>query len=171
MPRRRRGEAESGFSTFSASTLSNDLSGTNIPSFRARMEVVVDLAEAGPRHVSVNLGRRNVGVAEKHLNRAQVGSVFEHVGGKRVAKDMGRDVRPDSSASGILLDELPEALARHRNAPPGQEQVFGPRAVQPGTGLPQVAADPFSRVAPDRNETLLVPLSHHEQSASLQVGP
>ena len=43
------------------------------------------LAQARARDVGVDLRRRNVGVTEHRLNRAQVGAALEEMGSERVA--------------------------------------------------------------------------------------
>lgn len=42
------------------------------------------------QNMGVDLGGRDIGVAEKLLNRAQVGTVLEKVTGKGVAQHVGR---------------------------------------------------------------------------------
>ena len=44
------------------------------------MELVDSSAEAGLRHVSVNLRRGDVGVTKQRLHAAQVGAAFEKMG-------------------------------------------------------------------------------------------
>lgn len=45
----------------------------------------VQRLQAFPRDMGVNLGRRNVGVAEQQLHHTQIGAVVEQVGGEGVA--------------------------------------------------------------------------------------
>ena len=52
------------------------------------MVSAVDVAEASRVDMRVYLGRADVRVAEKLLDRADVGAVLEHVRSKAVAKDM-----------------------------------------------------------------------------------
>ena len=44
----------------------------------------MDFAEVGVGNVGVNLGGRDIGVAEHGLDGAEVGAVHEEVGGERV---------------------------------------------------------------------------------------
>ena len=55
---------------------------------RARMEAVVDLAESRFENVRVDLRRREIGVAEHRLNRAQIGATLEKMGRERVSQRM-----------------------------------------------------------------------------------
>ena len=41
-------------------------------------------------YMGVDLGGRNIGVAEHQLDRAQVGAARQQVTGERVAQDVGR---------------------------------------------------------------------------------
>ncbi len=46
------------------------------------MKSFVHLPQMLVRHVRIHLRRRNVGVAEEGLDAAEVGAVFEEVGGE-----------------------------------------------------------------------------------------
>ena len=59
------------------------------------MVLVVELAEALPGHVGVDLGGRDVGVAEHHLQGAQVGAPLQEMAREGVAQHVrGQDARP-----------------------------------------------------------------------------
>src|ERR1035437_6243113 len=60
-------------------------------SSRPRMRPVVDLADARPRDVSIDLGRGDVRVAEHHLNGPEVGVVVDEMRGERVRQDVGSE--------------------------------------------------------------------------------
>ena len=82
-------------------------------------------AHARAADVRVDLRRRDVGVAEHRLHRAQVGAALDEVGRERVAQLVRRDVaarEPHAGASRVAAQQLPEPLARHRPAALGQEQ-------------------------------------------------
>ena len=65
------------------------------------------------QHVSVNLGRRNVGVTEQGLDHAQVRAVVQKVTGKSVSEDMRTEPRRLNSAGRSQRLELAcEVLAR-----------------------------------------------------------
>ena len=55
------------------------------------MELVVELAEALPGHVGVDLGGGDVGVAEHALYRPQVGAVLQQVRGEGVTQGVRGD--------------------------------------------------------------------------------
>src|SRR4051812_47259880 len=52
------------------------------------VETVVDRAQPCFENMCVDLSGRQIGMAEHHLNRAQVGAAVEQVGRKRVPQDM-----------------------------------------------------------------------------------
>ena len=54
------------------------------------VEFPVDLLEPFPAHVGVNLGRRDVGVAEHDLDGPEVRASLQEVCGERVAERMRR---------------------------------------------------------------------------------
>ncbi len=51
------------------------------------------LGQAVGGDVGVDLGGRDVSVAQQGLNHAQVGPAFQQVGGEGVAQDVGADAR------------------------------------------------------------------------------
>ena len=51
----------------------------------------MDFLELLIGQVGIDLGGRNIGVAQKRLDRTQVGAVYKKVGGKRVSDLMGVD--------------------------------------------------------------------------------
>ena len=53
---------------------------------RARVKAIVDRAQPRLEHVRVDLRRRQIGVAEHHLDGAQVGAALEQVRRERVAQ-------------------------------------------------------------------------------------
>jgi hypothetical protein len=58
---------------------------------RPWMKSIVDRAQPRFEDVRVDLRGRQIGVAEHHLNRAQVGATLEQVCGERVPKHVRAD--------------------------------------------------------------------------------
>ena len=88
------------------------------------MEASVDVAEAGGVDVRVDLGRADVGVAEKLLDGTDVRTVRKHVRGEAVTENVrGNAVRGDSDRGGPGTDDLEDALSRKRPTEPRQEDV------------------------------------------------
>ena len=65
--------------------------GSDPSSPRVRVRLEVGLATAPVGDVGVELGRRQIGVAEHLLDAAEVGAALEQVGGERVAQQVGVD--------------------------------------------------------------------------------
>src|SRR3546814_7692641 len=77
------------------------------------MPLVDQLDEAAAVDMRVNFGRRDVGVAEHQLQRAQIGAAFEQVRRKGVAQHMRADRgRVDPGARGELAQHLEQSHAR-----------------------------------------------------------
>jgi hypothetical protein len=62
--------------------------------------------------VCIDLRRRQAGVAEHLLNRAQIGAMNQHVGCEGVTEDVRRDPGPDGVASWIARNRGPVAESR-----------------------------------------------------------
>ena len=73
------------------------------------MMFLIHVLEAVEREMRINLGSRNVGVAENSLHGAQVGAIFHHVRGAAVAQHVRAGMASDVKGSGV--DHLPNALA------------------------------------------------------------
>jgi hypothetical protein len=75
-----------------------------------RMNLLVQTLQSFTGDVSINLGGGEVGMPEHDLDRAQVGAVFQQVGGEEVARGVGRDILVDTSLIAPLLDIVLEGL-------------------------------------------------------------
>ena len=74
------------------------------------MVPVDHLRQAIGRHVRIDLGRGDVGVAEQGLDDAEVGAALEQMGGEGVAQDVGADPGGvDVRAQCRLIQHLGEA--------------------------------------------------------------
>ena len=79
-----------------------------------RVGLEVDLLDPVGREVGVDLGRRDVGVAEHLLDRAQVAAAGEQVGGEAVAQRVRAHPVVEAGRPGVALDDLVEALPGER---------------------------------------------------------
>ena len=52
------------------------------------MKLLVDVAQMGIGDVGINLGRGDGGVAEHGLDAADVGAIYQEIGGKGMTKGM-----------------------------------------------------------------------------------
>jgi len=84
-----------------------------------------------PGQVQVYGGVSKLGVAEKHLDGAQVGASFQHVRREAVSQRMRRYVLGDAGTLGGLVHSLPDDLLcnRHIGSPalnrPGEKIGLG----------------------------------------------
>ena len=83
----------------------------------ARVKLVVDGAQPRIEDVRVDLRRRQIAVAEHHLDRAQVGAALEQVRGERMPQHVRAERARHTGPLAVLLQDLPEADARQA-APP-----------------------------------------------------
>ena len=67
------------------------------------------------RDMRVYLGGRNIRMAEHLLNRADVGAILDHVGGKRMPQGVGRNAF-ETTFFGVFTDENVDNLPVYRPA-------------------------------------------------------
>ena len=93
--------------------------------------------------VRVNLRGGKIGVAEEHLDHAQIGAVIEQMRGESVAQGVWRQRRLNAGGARVDLEVVPEGLARHGPAARGGEQRIGRTAPdQPRPTFSEITADP-----------------------------
>src|SRR6185369_11029701 len=88
----------------------------SLPNSGPRVETIVDRPETRLEDVRVNLRRREIGVAEHQLNRAQVGAALEQVRGERVPQHVRAERARQVAPPRVALEDLPEADAAQRSA-------------------------------------------------------
>ena len=109
-------------------------------------------------------------MAEHHLHRSAVGAALEEVGREGVPQHVRTQAALEAGTPAVLLEILPESLARHRRAAAVHEQggrrpaahQARPRAVQP-------VAQALDRHPAQRHETLLAPLPEAAQHAAVEI--
>lgn len=69
------------------------------------LKFVVYFLEMRVGHVSVDLGGGDIAVPQHRLNRAQVGTIHQQVGSKRVAQSVRGDMLGDAGCLSILTDD------------------------------------------------------------------
>ena len=73
--------------------------------------------------MGIDLRRGDIGMAEHHLYRTEVGAVAEQVGGKGVADYMRRYFLGYTGYPCGIAENLPETQSGHTGAAPGDEQI------------------------------------------------
>ena len=81
-----------------------------------------DFAQALAGDVRIDLRRRDIGMAQQGLHRAQIGPAFQQMGSEGVAKDVRADARRiDAGIDGGFVEQLPDTA-------PGQVPVDAARS-------------------------------------------
>src|SRR5688572_22225110 len=73
-----------------------------------RVKAIVDAAHPLLQHMRINLRRRQIGMPEHQLNRAQVGAALEQMCRERVPQRVRAEGRGETGALRIDLQDLPE---------------------------------------------------------------
>ena len=130
----------------------------------------MDLAESRSADVGVDFGGLDAGVAQEFLNDAQVGAVFEQVGGEAVSKHVGRQRPLKAGLACALFDAAPECGRVEGGAAAGEKDRAGRAwADQPGASLLEVALEGGDRFTPHGDDPFLVALAYHGQEAAFQA--
>src|SRR5713101_5340682 len=85
------------------------------------MKRAMDLAQMAFGQMGVNLGGRDIAVAEHLLHRAQIGAAFEQMSRKAVAQGVGTHPAQTAIVRSPTLESLEERLPRHRLAEAADE--------------------------------------------------
>ena len=85
------------------------------------VEGAVDFPQARHGDVGIDFGRADAGVAQQFLDDAQVGAVFQQMGGEAVAQHVRREVAAQAGPAGAALDAQPQRRRRKRTAAARQE--------------------------------------------------
>src|SRR5260370_17089641 len=106
----------------------------------ARMERAMDLAQMAAREMRINLGGRDVAMAEHLLHRAQVSAALQQMSREAMAQRVRADPTQTRVARGPSLEPLEESLSRHRPAEPAGENrpmwFYRPLGPSPPTYAP-----------------------------------
>ncbi len=132
------------------------------------MKLPVPFLDAAGINVGVNLGGVDVGVAEHHLEGAEIDTASEHVAGEGMAHVFRTDCLADAAASRHFADDLPEAGAGHRAALAGnKEKAAAPSAKQGRAALVQICRDP--RLGVERHQPFLAAFAENADMAAAQA--
>src|SRR5262245_22380578 len=135
-----------------------------------RVEGVVHAAEGGRWEVRVDLGRRDVGVAQHGLHGAEVGAVLQQVAGERVTKHVGRDAAAHAGHRGGPADDDPERLAREGAAAQAEKEPSGVSAPgQPWPDLCEVSLEPGRGLVAQRDQALLAALARADHVTGREI--
>ncbi len=137
------------------------------------MRRVVHLHEVIHGYVGVPLGRRERSVAEELLDRAEIGSAVEEVGGARVPQRVRVQIRTTRAERAIPVYERLNRPRPHALSARGDEERRGfERAGAPvGETRPpsEVRAHRVHTLLPERHDALLVSFSDHSDRRTREV--
>ena len=121
--------------------------------------------------VRVDFRGRDLGVSQHFLNRPQVGTAFDEVGGETVAEGVGTHVFPNASRDDASLQHGEGHLSRHFPSLAAQEQrVFVPfQRNDVGAVMAQVVINAVARLLPYGHDALFVALADHSDKPFNQV--
>jgi hypothetical protein len=109
-------------------------------------------------------------MSEHFLNRPQVRSSLEEVGGKRVPEQVRMDaVRVETGFLGQLAKDQKGARTCQRPAAGVQEQFRPVARIEVGPAAREVTSKCLRRVPPDRDDALLIALPDHSNEAVVEI--
>jgi len=79
--------------------------------------------EASPFNMRVNLRRRNIRMAEHHLNRPKIRTAFEQMRRKRMPEHVRRNDLCNPCSPCTASQQFPKGLPRQRPTPPRNEHI------------------------------------------------
>ena len=129
----------------------------------------MDVAKVFLIDVGVDLGRRDVGVAEQLLNNTEIGPVAEEVGRKGVAQEVRVDVGLDPGEFCPLFHDLPDPRCGEFFAPLGEKDLAATVATHEHGALSgEVLLDGFAGSRSDGDDTGFVAFAGDADGAILE---
>ncbi len=77
------------------------------------MILLMNLFQSLPADMSVDLGCRDIHMAEHHLDRTQIGPPFQKMTREGVTKKVGSNLLAKAGLPRVVLQILPEPLTAH----------------------------------------------------------
>ncbi len=130
----------------------------------------MDGFEAVVVYVGIYLGGADIGMAEHHLNGAQVGAMSQQMGGKGVAQHMRGDVLAYTGGGGCFFENLPVTPSGHGLAPGGDEQgisAFG--AEDGGTTFLEILLEMVFGGFAEGHQPLFAALAQDPDEAGVEI--
>jgi hypothetical protein len=120
--------------------------------------------------VGVNLGGRNIGVAEHLLDHTEIGAVAQQVRGEGVAEQVRIDVDLDAGVAADALEDLPDANGGQFRAAHGEENLAaGALLDHAGALLGEVFGDGVTGFAAHGDEAGFIPLACYSDDLLVEV--
>jgi hypothetical protein len=123
------------------------------------MSLVIHLHQPSEVDMGIALGRGQRRVSQQLLDGSQIGAIFEQVGRKRVAQQVGVNGPPERSAKSSIAQMGSHRSGGQAPAPAVEEErCLGWQRSQRATN-PEVALDPCDGRIPQRNDSFAPPLA------------
>ena len=130
----------------------------------------MNLFQAFPRHMRINLRGRNIGVPQQQLHHTQIRTVIDQVGGEGVSQRMRRDWFFHVRLDRVALDHVPEHLPRHGAATLRDEHVIGFLATKNLDACRVgITLDHIRSRLTERHQPFLRSLAHHAHDAHIEA--
>src|SRR5947209_6029887 len=138
-------------------------------SLAPRMELLVDRSQILTIDVSVDLRRRDVGVAEHLLHGTEIGTALQQVRREGVAEGVRRNVFLDPRLFNVVAQNLPRPHPREGPATRVENENALPFAtLETRPQLAQIDRNGTDSGAPDRYEALLAALAEDANETFLE---
>jgi hypothetical protein len=135
---------------------------------RVRLEIQLTPPAIG--YVRIQLRRRQIGMPEHFLDRAEIGASLEQVSGERVAQEVGMDALGlEACLVGESAQDEKDARAGERTAARVQEQLLPVTPVEVRPTAREVAAEGVRCLPPDRDYAFLAPLAEGPDEPVLEI--
>jgi hypothetical protein len=139
-------------------------------SARVGMRLEIQLPTALVGYVGVELRGREIGMSEHFLNRSQIGSPLEEVGGERVPEQVRMDTMGiEARFLGEFAEDQEGAGPCQGPASGVQEQLRPVPRVEERAAAREVTQKCLGGVPADRNDALLAALADHSNEAVVEV--
>src|SRR5437660_9296837 len=134
------------------------------------MRLEIQLSTAAVGYVRVQLGRREVGMAEHLLNGAKVGAALEQVRREGVAEEVRMDaLRLEPGFGGEPAEDQERARAGEPAAARVQEELRPVTRVEVRTAAREITPQRLRGGAADRHNALLAPLADAADEPRMEV--
>src|SRR6185503_3001786 len=134
------------------------------------MVALMNVAQAFPGDMGIDLGSADAGVAEKFLNDPQIRTVLEQVGREAVPQHVRCHIARDAGVTNSILNAEPKSDWRERRATFGEEN--GARRLAGdelwSTSL-EISIESCYRLTPERHHAFLIAFADHVQKTCLEL--
>src|SRR5579871_1603681 len=134
--------------------------GTHGQSSLSPMKRVIHGSQPGFEHVCINLGRRDIRMAEHRLNGAQIRAALEQMRRERMPQHVRTEMRTNAGGRAVRFQQFPESESRQSPSASRVEEEKRHGALdETRARLRKVAPNPPRGFVANRHDALLSPLA------------